>query len=342
MKPLVSVCISTFNRCEQLEVAIQSILKQDYPNIELVIYDNASSDNTSGCMRGQCEYFGKLRFYYASVPNPNAMETLNWTFNNANGDYILVLDDDAYLPETDVISKLVEVIESDDRIAIVGANVKGSDGVWQMPIRTPSGVFAQDWQIDMMGTFEYFEFHGACALFRKSLVTEFGTLYDESFIIYMNELDLATRVMAYGYKVMICSNAIAIHQGVGDKNACNKRAYYFMKNYNTVLTRNFRTVTGRLKAVLLHTFMSSGYYAERILIHKTCKSRFTIFKFGYYVIKLTIESLYRSLYPDKRYVYDSIMQRRFEQSMYNGFKNCIVDRMFWFLKRKPTTIKGVR
>jgi GT2 family glycosyltransferase len=324
-----------------LEIAVESILRQDYPHLELVIYDNASSDNTPEYLTKLSEKYPNINAICRKVPNRNAMQTLNQTFRASRGEYILVLDDDAYLPDTTTISKLVIAMETHPDAAIVGANVQAANGDWQMPIRTVDGLFVPSWQIGNMGTFKYFEFHGACALFRKSFVQEIG-YYDESFMIYMNELDLSTRVLAMGFNVYICADVIAIHTGVGDKNACTKKVYYFIKNYNTVITRTFTSVYKRLTGVLLHSFMSGGYYFERIMIHKTCKSRFVVFKFLYYLTKILCIGIYRSFFPDKNYRFDISFQRIYENSMYNGFKRCVTDRLLWFINRKDTTSKGVR
>jgi GT2 family glycosyltransferase len=253
--------------------------------------------------------------------------------------YILVMDDDAYLKDSSVISKLVNTAELDNRIGIVGANVKSLDGHWQMPIRNVDGTFKTDNEIDALGTIDYFEFHGACALFRTNIL-RLLRFYDESFTIYMNELDLATKVLNNKSLVKFCSSAVAHHIGVGDKNACNKKVYYFIRNYNTVLTRNFRTVMGRFKAVTLHTFMSGGYYAERILFYRTCKTRIKIVPFIVRVGWAYLQSVYRCVLPDQRNTFSG--QDVFEKSIYNGFKCCITDRMHWIINKMPTATKGVR
>ena len=341
MNPLVVVCISTFNRFHDLQKCISSVMEQDYENLKIVIYDNVSSDDTQKLMAAYEVWFpGIVHTIYGEEPEPNAMVTLNETFWKAKdlgAKYILVMDDDGYLATEDVISKLVASMV--DWCAIVGANVKSEDGMWQMPVRRSDGYFLTPEEIDKVNLFGYFEFHGCCALFDVEKCSKLG-FYDESFGIYMNELDMATRALAAGYMVLIRTDAVAYHRGVGDRNACTDRAYYFIRNYNTVLTRNFRTVIGRLKAVTLHTFMSGGYYAERILIHNTCNNRWKIFKFSYYMAKIIILALYRSFFPDQKLKYPD--QELFEKSMYNGFKRCIKDRMKWIKGREYTSTKGVR
>jgi len=316
-------------------------MEQDYVNLKIIIYDNYSTDETVKLLKLYEATFPEMvTVFYGERDQPNAMITLNATFKEAariGADYALVMDDDAYILDDTVISKLVACMV--DNVAIVGSNVKSEDGSWQMPIRKQNGEFLSSEEIDELGLIAYQEFHGACALFDVKKCGIFNW-YDESFVIYMNELDLATKALNAGYNVLFRSDAVAYHVGVGDKNACNKRAYYFVRNYNTVLTRNFRTVISRLKAVTLHTFMSGGYFAERILIHNTCNNRLKIFNFSYLMMRAYINAAYRSFFPDERHQFKN--QDFFEQSMYNGFKRCIADRMKWIKGRELTATKGVR
>lgn len=343
MDPLVCACISTFNRVDDLKRCIESLLMQDYPNLKIIVYNN-NCPETSNYLINTFGHNDQVMYLNETTSNNNAMITLNAAFDCATvscgAEYILVMDDDAYLKDVNVVSLLVNAIEHRSDIGIVGANVMSEDGMWQMPVRTWEGEFLSPDQIlNLNDPFEYFEFHGACALF-KSHVVKALKYYDESFVIYMNELDLATRVLDTGYFVKIHPLAKSYHKGVGDTNACNKRVYRFVKNYNTVLTRNFRTFIGRFKAVTLHTFMSSGYYAERILIHNTCKSKLKIFKFTYYMIVSYMYGLWKCVFPDKRNLF--YLQGEFESAMYNGFKQCIMDRLLWITKRLPTDMKGIR
>lgn len=342
----VSVCISTFNRKDKIRRCIESLIMQSYTDFDIVVVDNASSDGTRDVLLELRSYIGdKLNIVFYASPESNAMKTINRSFRESSGQYILVMDDDAYMIEPNTLSHLVDVMEKNPNASIVGSNVMTPNtGMWQMPIRNIDGEFFTPEEISQLDVVHYFEFHGACALFRRDMVMMANPEgpYDESFIIYMNELDLSTKMLTLGYDVLFDSKAMVYHDGVGDTNACNNRVYHFMHNYNTVLTRNFRGIFKRMKAVTLHTCMSGGYYLERIVFHKTC-SLTRIPSYLYLVLKVWIQGMYRSVWPDECHVFEnSYKQYVFEESMYNGFKQCIKNRVFWLSKKESGTAKGIR
>lgn len=316
--PLVSVCISTWNRCDLLETCINSVLKQDYQNIEIVVIDNASKDHTR-------DYLCKLdnvRFKILDKPEPNAMITLNMAFNAALGKYILVLDDDAYLVDNYAISSLVSDLENNPQAALVGANVMHYDGgklISQMPIRMVSGEFLSQDEVNSLGTIKHYEFHGACALFRRNMVMEANPEgpYDNDFMIYINEFDLAGKMLNKGYEVLFDSMVLAMHV---EKSAtkCNVRHKYYIHNFNTCILRNFRGTFNRLKTVCIRTPMLFAFWYLRT--GHLC-SKFTIIQMFGFTCKELIRVIIRSFKPDVCHVYpDTYMQHYLEQSMYNSFK----------------------
>jgi glycosyltransferase involved in cell wall biosynthesis len=91
--PLVSVYISTHNRLKKLQRAISSVLKQDYPNIEIIVCDDGSSDGTQ-------EYMQQLvldtpNIIYKRNASPNgACSARNLGIFSATGEFVTGLDDD--------------------------------------------------------------------------------------------------------------------------------------------------------------------------------------------------------------------------------------------------------
>lgn len=103
--PLVSVYIPTKNRLELLKRALESVLTQSYPNIEIVVVDDGSSDGT----RFYLEKLGqkatvKPIFMPASA---GACVARNFAVASSSGEFVTGLDDDDYF-ETDRIKNFVD------------------------------------------------------------------------------------------------------------------------------------------------------------------------------------------------------------------------------------------
>jgi glycosyltransferase involved in cell wall biosynthesis len=94
VKPLVSIVTPTFNQAVFLRETVESVLAQDYPDIEYLIIDDGSTDKT----RSVLESFGsRLRWW--SRPNRGQTSTINEGFDKCRGDIVTWLNsDDTLLP----------------------------------------------------------------------------------------------------------------------------------------------------------------------------------------------------------------------------------------------------
>jgi len=97
--PLVSVYIPTHNRCHLLKRAVESVFNQSYNNIELLIVDDASSDDTSRYLDTLNHNSIKI-FTFKQEVAQGACIARNLAIKNANGAFITGLDDDdEFLPQ---------------------------------------------------------------------------------------------------------------------------------------------------------------------------------------------------------------------------------------------------
>lgn len=92
MKELVSVYIPTHNRQQRIVGAIESVLQQSYANIEIIVVDDGSSDNTQEILTPYINQ-GKITYLKNDTPM-GACHARNRAINIAKGDYITGLDDD--------------------------------------------------------------------------------------------------------------------------------------------------------------------------------------------------------------------------------------------------------
>jgi alpha-1,3-rhamnosyltransferase len=130
--PTVSVLISAYNHERYIEACVRSVLEQTYPNIELIVLDDGSRDNTPKILadlQQQAAANGKP-FTFIAKKNSGLSDTLNQALAMATGKYICQFgSDDIMLP--DKTATQVAFMEANPDVAVCGGNAINidSDGV---------------------------------------------------------------------------------------------------------------------------------------------------------------------------------------------------------------------
>ncbi len=116
--PLVSVVIPVYNRETLLPRAVQSILTQTYQNLEVIIVDDGSTDNTLAVAQSLSKQDKRIRVIAA--PHQDRWGARNTGLNAANGKYIAFQDsDDVSLPYR--IQRQVTYLEKNKHVDVVGS-----------------------------------------------------------------------------------------------------------------------------------------------------------------------------------------------------------------------------
>lgn len=122
--PLVTVVVSCYNHAAYIEACIRSIVEQTYPAIELLVYDDGSSDNSATVLQELAEHHG---FSFTAQRNIGYTKTLNQALSRARGKYFCAVgSDDILFPHK--IADQVALMEWDEDIAACGGNVIVIDG----------------------------------------------------------------------------------------------------------------------------------------------------------------------------------------------------------------------
>jgi len=121
-QPKVTVMIPTYNQAEFIRQAITSALTQTYPNLEVLVGDDASTDQTSEIIKK----IENPKFRY--IRNPaNLGRTENYKnllYNHATGDFVINLDGDDYYTDSNFISEAISLINEDPDTVIVAATAR--------------------------------------------------------------------------------------------------------------------------------------------------------------------------------------------------------------------------
>lgn len=111
--PLVSIVTPAYNQAAFLTETIETVLSQDYPRIEYLVFDDGSTDNTAEILKG---YTGRL--IWESHANRGQTPTINKGWERSHGDIITWLNsDDTFLPGA--VSKAVDFLQQHPEIDIV-------------------------------------------------------------------------------------------------------------------------------------------------------------------------------------------------------------------------------
>lgn len=167
--PLVSIITPSYNQARFLEQTIQSVLGQDYPRLEYLLVDGASTDGSLEIIQ---KYTSRLD-WWVSEPDHGQAEAINKGLRRAKGEFVAWLNsDDIYLPGA--IARAVSAFEQHPGAGLVFGDVLAIDGQGQITNRLRYG----NWSLlDLMS----FRVIGQPSIFMRRSVLEQAGYLDTSY-----------------------------------------------------------------------------------------------------------------------------------------------------------------
>lgn len=169
----VSIITSCFNREVTIGQAIESVLNQDYPDIEYIIIDGASTDKSLEIIKKYKDRIAKI----VSEPDKGMYEALNKGIRLASGDIIGLVHSDDFLYAPDTISKIVTTFQNTNADFVYG------NGLFVDPEKTDKVI--RNWKSGKYRKWKvkhgWLPLHPTCYI-KKSCIDKLG-LYDETYKI---------------------------------------------------------------------------------------------------------------------------------------------------------------
>ncbi len=247
-EPKVAVVILNWNGIKHLRQFLPSVLTSSWPNLEIIVGDNASTD-------------GSVEFIKQNYPtiwiiqnddNYGFTGGYNRVLTQVKADYYILLNSDVEV-YPGWIAPVIDLMESDPLIAVAAPKIKsfiekdyyehaGAAGgfidVFGYPFcrgRMFYEIEKDDSQYEQSG--EVFWASGA-AMFIKKHCWDEANGFDDRFFAHMEEIDLCWRLKNKGYKVMYCAASEVFHLGGGTLNSENPFKTYLNFRNNLLLLKN--------------------------------------------------------------------------------------------------------
>jgi len=293
-QPKVAVVILNYGTKQWLEKFLPSVLQTDYPNLEVVVADNASQDDS-------------VEFVKTNYPNEITLlqfhKNLGYTggYNKAlslvKADYYVLLNSDVEV-EQNWLTPLVNLAESDKSIGAIQPIIIDWKDTSKYEYAGAAGGFIDKYgypfcrgrifdTIENINPLynqveEVFWASGACLFIKANVFHEIGGL-DEKFFAHMEEIDLCWRLKNKGYKVLVCPDSKVFHVGGATLSVGHPRKTYL--NFRNGLIMLAKNLPARnLFPVLLMRLILDHIAAYKFLFSGKIKHFFAIAKAHFYFI----------------------------------------------------------
>ena len=254
----ISYIILTWNSEKFIENCINSILSIKEIENNIIVIDNGSKDDTRKLLE---KYETKINTILLNK-NYGTTKSRNMGIKQieSDSDYVCFLDSDTKINK-DAMKEMIQVLENDHDIGIVGPKMQTSNGLVQksgrkfptvklkilkaIPIKSfeKRGEMLENYDFnERKEIYEVDYLMGACWLLRKDIVDKVGML-DEKIFYAPEDVDYCARIWQNGYKVVFCQNANIIHewQRISKKKIISKMNFehikglaYFFKKYGYI------------------------------------------------------------------------------------------------------------
>ena len=313
-KDLVSIVILNYNGKQFLENCINSIKLETKKNYEIIVVDNASTDNSG---RENSIKFPDCKFILNNE-NLGVPEGLNIGIRNSKGEFIILMNNDVTVT-TNWLDSFFEAYEKFG-IALYQPkflkmkNPEILDGTGDMINLFGFGFARDKGQKDSQKHNKIEEVSyasGTCMFLPRKIISDVG-YFDEKLFAYHEELDFGWRARLYGYKSFYVPHTIIHHYGSAGWGWSGKKFYLLERNRWFVLLKNYslKTITRLFPSLLLLEIIMIVFFARKGILKKK------IWSYGSIIRSINQIRVDRKQIQRKRKISDEEVMKNFSCNMY--------------------------
>lgn len=234
----LAIVICNWNKEKYVLNCIQSVLDSSIDSFDLIVVDNASTDNSVKSIKNR---FGDQVQLICNGENLGGSGGFNTGIKYAvenNYKYICLLDNDVIV-EANAIKNMREYIQDNNEVGVVGAKIfvmETENFIQEIGAQLHSSKFNiklnydQQYDNDQIPNVVDCDYVPACALMTSvENIKKFGFM-DQEFFLYWDDIDWCYRMKKSGKKIVALNNAIVWHKRGGSTTTNTFPLYYFQRN----------------------------------------------------------------------------------------------------------------
>lgn len=269
--PLISIIIINYNGKKWLKECLDSCYKQSYKKFEVILVDNASTDQSLALVR---KYFSKVKIIH-NKKNFGFAKGNNIGVSTAKGQYIFLLNNDTVI-DKNCLANLLTFFEKRSTIGSVQpkllrmSNKKYLDqcgSYWTDSTYLYHYGYGKNADKQKYNTaMPFFSNMGAAMMIKKRLIEEIG-LFDNDFWCYYEETDFCHRAWLAGFECWYYPKSIVYHSKGGTSILFDNSLIQF-HNYKNKVCSYLKNFQLRSLITILPTFVITGIFISTLLLLK--------------------------------------------------------------------------
>lgn len=239
--PVVSVVIPNWNGAHHLAICLDALRAQTYPQIEIIVADNASTDESRTLL---AERYPEVRVI-ALPENRGFTGACNAGMRAANGSIVVLLNNDTEA-EPSWLSEVVAALDRHPDAGMVASKMLLFDD--RTRFHTAGDLYRVDGRLVNRGVWEQdtgqydceeyvFSACGGSAAYRRAMLDDIGLL-DEDFFFSAEDMDLAWRAQLAGYRCIYAPRAVVYHRLAATGGGVTA-SYHDGRNMIWILVKNY-------------------------------------------------------------------------------------------------------
>ncbi|MEM2703847.1 MAG: glycosyltransferase family 2 protein [Candidatus Bathyarchaeia archaeon] len=269
--PLVSIVVLNYNGLKHLKTCLDSVLSTDYPNFEVIVVDNGSTDDSVEFIRSTYPSLKLLRL----SKNIYAAGGYMVGVLAARGKYVAILNNDVEV-DRNWLKPLVEALEGMSWVAAADVKYRNFFDRRRFDDSAAAGrwidYFGNNYtrgvnELDLGQYDKPAYIFGVLTIFKRNILIKVGG-FDTSYLFGYEDIDLGWRLNLAGYKVLYVPQAIIYHKSgatTRDKHAQRpKPEFFYLNKRNRLITlmKNYSAINmiSTLSITLLEYYLSMWYF----------------------------------------------------------------------------------